>query len=156
MIVAKDINSFAAVLDKAAIEVAAAVLKGVAEGTYSFSYGTKSELTVGVSVVFIEAEKSLQYDGVLEAHKKYHDLHCTLHGTDVIVTTPAENCASIKKAYDAEGDYLLFNEQGHDKIFLEEGWMCLLTPGDAHMALLGTGGMVKKLVFKIPVTSALH
>jgi YhcH/YjgK/YiaL family protein len=148
---ASDINSYTSVLDKKHLDTVASVLAGIANGTYDFQYGTKKELNGGLSVVFIEGEKSFAYDGVLEAHKKYCDLHCTMQGTDIIELKPVESCTAIKKEYDAEGDYVLFNERGDEKILLEEGWMCLLKPTDAHMALLGDGGLVKKLVFKIPV-----
>lgn len=151
MTITKDIYTFSSVLVKEHIDIAAAVLSAVVNGTYDFKYGTKKELAAGVSVVFIEAEKSFTYEGVLEAHRKYHDLHCTIQGTDIIVSKPAESCTDIKKEYDAEGDYILFNEKVKERIFLEEGWMCLLPPAEAHMALLGDGGLVKKLVFKIPV-----
>lgn len=114
-------------------------------------HGDKKILTENISVVFIAALCNEDNKNLLEAHRKFYDLHCTLEGNDTIAAKPLSLCKHVKRAYSEDGDYILFNEAPYETKVLPSGFFCLIPPADAHMALYGKGGFVKKIVFKIPV-----
>ena len=114
-------------------------------------HGDKKKLAENMTVVFIDAKGSNEFENVLEAHRKFYDLHYTIEGNDVIVSKKLSDCSNIKSAYNEEADYILFNEEPVASINVPEGTFCLIPPADAHMALYGECGPVKKIVFKIPV-----
>ena len=114
-------------------------------------HGDKKQLEQNIFVIFLAAKGSNDYINVLEAHKKMYDLHCTIEGNDIIVSKPVVDCDNIKMAYTEEGDYSLYNEMPVDTYTANAGFFCLIPPADAHMALYGDCGFVRKVVFKIPV-----
>ena len=114
-------------------------------------HGDKKQLIENISVVFLAANGTNDYLNVLEAHKKMYDLHCTIEGNDIIVSKPVDDCSNLKTAYTEEGDYVLYNEQPVHTYAARAGSFCLISPADAHMALYGNCGFVRKVVFKIPV-----
>jgi YhcH/YjgK/YiaL family protein len=116
-------------------------------------HGDKQQLGENISVVFLAATGSDEWKNVLEAHQKFYDLHYTLEGNDRVASKPVIDCRNIKSAYTEEGDYALYDEAPAKTIAVSEGCFCLIPPADAHMALYGDCGFVKKLVFKIPVAA---
>lgn len=115
------------------------------------THGEKRKLAEEISVVFLAAEGTEQWTNVLEAHRKFYDLHCTAEGNDIIVAKPVKACNNVRTEYTEEGDYMLYNEVPEESIEVTAGMYCLIPPADAHMALYGKCGFVRKLVFKIPV-----
>jgi beta-galactosidase beta subunit len=113
-------------------------------------HGDKTTVTGDVTVVFLSAEGTGDNMNLLEAHRKFMDLHCTLQGTDVIAYKPVADCGVVQKAYDEAGDYILFTDTPGKQLQVEPGSYCLIPTSFAHMALYGKCGPVKKLVFKIP------
>ena len=114
-------------------------------------HGEKKMLDQNISVVFLAAKGAEEWKNLLEAHQKFYDLHCTIEGIDVIVSTPMADCKNVNTEYNEEADYILFNEVPTQSMNVPAGSFCLITPADAHMALYGDCGFVRKVVFKIPL-----
>lgn len=88
---------------------------------------------------------------LLEAHRKFHDIHITLSGIDVICFSDLETDTKSYKTYDDANDYLLVTSGNINKIYLPRDYFCIISPHTAHMALYKGHNEVKKLVIKIPV-----
>ena len=114
-------------------------------------HGEKRKLAENISVVFLAANGTEDWKNILEAHQKFYDLHCIMEGNDVIVSKPIIDCKNVKTEYNEEADYILFNEEPAESMNVSTGSFCLISPADAHMALYGDCGFVRKVVFKIPV-----
>ncbi len=67
---------------------------------------------------------------VLEAHKKYIDIHYTLSGSEAIGTTFLTDQLPIKE-YDEENDYMLFSGEITKQI-IATGMFAVLYPQDIH------------------------
>lgn len=94
-------------------------------------------------------------DAILEAHRKFADIHMTLSGWERIARYDTASLA-VKTEYGAERDVEFYSYEGPAPIqlSLEPGLFALLLPQDAHMPKLHTGTvgeMVKKVVVKIPL-----
>lgn len=118
---------------------------------YDLVNANKIFLGNDISVVFIEKECMADAEFVLEAHRKYRDIHVTLVGEDAIWFKPVAKCKRIKQSYDSTQDYVLFTEQPEMVKDVRAGECCVIDPDMAHMALKGNG-FVRKLVFKVPST----
>jgi biofilm protein TabA len=114
-----------------------------------FVNGQKIFITEDLSVAFIEKECLQDDEPLLEAHRNYVDLHHVLSGRDLIWLKEVSRCKNIKKEYDGQHDYILYNELPDNKITLQDEEFCLIDTDTAHMALKGNG-IVRKMVFKIP------
>lgn len=150
MYLANDIGSFSGELTKAQIDIVSSFLSSVINWN-EVTHGEKKKLDENISVVFLAAEGTEQWKNVLEAHRKFYDLHCSVEGIDCIVSKPVNDCRHIRSAYNEEGDYILFDETPVESLNVPAGAYCLIPATDAHMALYGNIGFVRKLVFKIPV-----
>lgn len=150
MYLAKQITDLSSQLTQKQLEVINSFLAEPVNWT-EVKHGDKRKLAEEISVVFLAAEGTEQWTNVLEAHRKFYDLHCTAEGNDIIVAKPVKDCNSIRTDYTEEGDYILYNEVPEESIEVPAGMYCLIPPADAHMALYGNCGFVRKLVFKIPV-----
>lgn len=116
---------------------------------YDLVNSNKIFLENNISVVFIEKECIADSEFVLEAHRKYRDIHVTLVGEDTIWFKPVAKCKRIKQSYDLAQDYILYAEQPEMSKEVRAGECCVIDPDMAHMALKGSG-FVRKLVFKVP------
>lgn len=125
-----------------------------AGGVKILTPGQKAELEDGVAVVYLVTEGVTDAPAVLEAHRRYFDLHYTITGTDIIAYEPLQRCMDIKEPYNDTGDYILFNGTAQNTLAVSAGNFCLIGPEWAHMALYGKTGPVVKLVFKVPVKLA--
>lgn len=148
----QSVHAFKNVLSNTQIGVIAAFLD-LLPAKENMKHGEKILLDEGMSVVFIEAAGSSENENILEAHRRFFDLHHTLSGNDTVVWKRMEECTNITSPYNEDADYLLVNEQPSGELLIEPGAFCLIAPGYAHMALYGNCGHVKKVVFKIPVTA---
>lgn len=114
-------------------------------------HGDKDSLPHGISAIFLNGSGGVQNSNLLEAHRKYSDLHFTIKGIDTIAFKQIEECTAISKDYTEDGDYLLYAETPTDSIEVTAGNFCFIPNQFAHMALYENRGLVTKLVFKIPV-----
>ena len=120
-------------------------------GLTNFKPGEKEMISNGIAAIAIQAESGATNKNLLEAHKKFCDLHYTLQGIDTIAYKPVSNCSHINKSYNEEGDYLLYDEAPDKTLTVAPGNFCFSPNEFAHMALYDSHGPVSKLVFKIPV-----
>lgn len=84
---------------------------------------------------------------VLEAHRDYLDIHVLLEGSERIGWKNLEDCGEPSKAYDQEGDYMLFDQPATSYVDLRPGQFAIVWPEDAHAPLIGEG-KVRKLIVK--------
>jgi|GEM_PF-1766465 len=152
MYLADNINSFSANITKEQLAVITDFFTNPVNWD-EVKHGDKQKLGENISVVFLAASGSNEWLNVLEAHQKFYDLHCTIEGSDVIVSKPVTDCTNTRTAYNEEADYALYNETPAESVAVPANNYCLIPPADAHMALYGECGFVKKLVFKIPVSA---
>jgi beta-galactosidase beta subunit len=150
MFISNKIHDFASQLPQRQLDIVKKFFANQIDWTL-VKHGDKKQLEENISVVFLAANGTNDYLNVLEAHKKMYDLHCILEGNDIIVSKPVADCINIKTAYTEEGDYVLYHELPVDTYTAEAGSFFLIPPADAHMALYGDCGFVRKVVFKIPV-----
>ena len=92
---------------------------------------------------------------VLEAHKKYVDLHISLVGSESIEWFPL-NDLQVKTPYDASNDAEIYyrHQSGSARVNLHPGTFVALFPQDGHMAQLTLGDapeQMKKVVVKINI-----
>ena len=150
MVLSKQLNSFSGNITQQQLNVVNDFFSASVNWN-EVKHGEKRKLAENISVVFLAANGTEDWKNVLEAHRKFYDLHCTMEGNDVIVSKPITDCKNVKTEYNEEADYILFNEAPAQSMNVPAGSFCLIPPADAHMALYGDCGFVRKVVFKIPV-----
>lgn len=87
-------------------------------------------------------------DQLLEAHKRYIDVHFPLNGKEIIGVSLIENCHQVKSPYDEEKDCGFFFDKPTNYICLLPGDFLIVFPEDAHAPLIGEG-KIRKAVAKI-------
>lgn len=88
---------------------------------------------------------------LMESHLKYIDVQYVVEGVEHMgVTTRIHQ--EPKKLYDAEDDYMLFDES-FDIITVKAGMFVIFFPDDIHMPEITTGAtsQVKKIVVKVKI-----
>lgn len=83
----------------------------------------------------------------LEAHRDYLDIHVLLEGEERIGWKDLKDCGEPSKAYEKEGDYMLFDEPATSYVDLRPGQFAIVWPEDPHAPLIGEG-KVRKLIVK--------
>jgi YhcH/YjgK/YiaL family protein len=86
-----------------------------------------------------------------EAHRKYIDVQFVAKGKELLGYLPHLN-QKVHKEYDAEKDFMLFDEEP-SFIQFTENMFAILFPGDLHMPGIkcGESSQVKKVVVKVIV-----
>ncbi len=110
----------------------------------------RSDISDNFYLVPIKAQQDAGESDILEVHKKWLDIHCTLEGNDEIIFRDLNTCNQIERAYDEDGDYALYKESRQGQLTVQPGYFCLIAPDTAHMALKGSGE-VKKIVMKVKI-----
>lgn len=87
---------------------------------------------------------------VLEAHKRYIDVHFLLQGKEIIGWRAIENCTKEQKAYDEEGDYALYSDTPTTYVELLPGEFAIVFPEDPHAPVIGEG-KIRKLIAKVKI-----
>lgn len=101
-------------------------------------------------VIYSNPECLAQNEQVLEYHKKYLDIHVLLEGQEIIGWKSLSDCSEIKKEFDFENDYGLYNDQPTMFAQLIPNQFAIVYPEDAHAPIIGKG-KIKKIVAKIEV-----
>ena len=104
-----------------------------------------------VFAIVNEYETKDSKDCVLEAHKKYIDIHYILSGSECIGTTFLTD-QQPTKAYDEENDYMLFSGETTHQV-LTPGTFAVLFPHDVHSPGIHPTekSFVRKVVMKVRV-----
>ena len=108
----------------------------------------KNEFNDNFYVVKIKGEKNPNFEGVLEVHKEWIDIHIPLNTNDIIAYKELSFCRNIDKEYNEENDYMLYREQDSCIAVLPIQYFCIIDTTMTHMAMLGEG-CIEKLVIKI-------
>lgn len=115
-----------------------------------YSHGDKAYLQNNLVAIFLEAGSGQANKALLEAHRKFFDVHYTISGIDCIVSKPVKDCVSIHEPYNETQDYILYNELPDKMELIEPGNFCMIPNKFAHMAFYDIHNVVRKFVFKIP------
>ncbi len=85
---------------------------------------------------------------VLEAHRRYLDIHFTIEGVEELGWKSTPQCARRKTQYDESGDVELFEDAPESWSALSPGTLAIVWPEDAHAPMCGSGA-VRKYVVKV-------
>jgi YhcH/YjgK/YiaL family protein len=133
------------------------------EAVFAFLEGVDADAEVGeypilgdlvfARVLEYTTKEDASVEAVLEAHRKFADVHMTLVGAERIALYPSASL-EVKAAYDPARDVEFYNyKQLADwQLAMRPGSFILLLPQDAHMTGLFVdepGTVVKKVVVKI-------
>lgn len=116
-----------------------------------FKPGTSTEFINGITIIFVQGIGNDENKYTLEAHKKFNDLHLTLEGTENIAYKAISECTNVIKEYDDQTDFMFFKEMNLNLMTVNAGYYCFIDTNFAHMPMYGNTGLVKKIVFKIPI-----
>lgn len=85
---------------------------------------------------------------VLEAHRKYIDVHIVLEGKETIAWKAIEDCHQVIREYDEKDDYMLYGDCPDNYITLTPGQLLIVYPEDPHAPTIGEG-RIRKMIAKI-------
>ncbi|MBQ0158399.1 MAG: YhcH/YjgK/YiaL family protein [Bacteroidales bacterium] len=85
-----------------------------------------------------------------EVHDRYIDIQIPLTGTEQYGVKPRRACQRPIGDFNAEDDYLLFDDPVEQVVTRHKGEMIVFTPDDAHAPLIGAGAL-RKAIFKVKV-----
>ncbi len=95
--------------------------------------------------------KEVEAPTILEAHRKYVDVHVTFEGTDMMGYADLLTETTESKGYDESNDYLLAHSSIIKFLSIPKGYFCIVPNDYAHMALYNIKSEVKKIVIKLAV-----
>lgn len=91
-----------------------------------------------------------QDEQVLEAHRKYIDVHILLSGKERIGWLPLEDCHKCTQPYDEKGDCALYGDKPSTYVDLVPSQVCIVWPEDPHAPIIGEG-KIRKLIAKVKI-----
>ncbi|MDE6716224.1 MAG: YhcH/YjgK/YiaL family protein [Muribaculaceae bacterium] len=87
---------------------------------------------------------------LIEAHKKYIDVHVPVNTTEVIGWESADALDCPVSPYDEEKDVAKFCKIPDTYLYIKPGYFCIMTPDDGHAPCIGSG-QLKKICVKIKI-----
>ena len=108
----------------------------------------KNEISEDFYIVKNIGEKKSDFNGILEVHRDWIDIHIPLTDDEIIVYKALSDCSVIEKEYDKENDYMLYQEDDLAQVVVPKGYFCVIDTSMCHMAMLGEGRL-EKLIMKI-------
>jgi biofilm protein TabA len=99
-------------------------------------------------LVLIRSDGRAPARPVLETHRRYIDIHCTLTGSDVIGWKPLRSCSAPSTPYSEEKDVAFYPDKPDFWSVVHAGMFMVCYPGDAHAPLAGDEP-VDKVVVKV-------
>lgn len=87
---------------------------------------------------------------VMEAHRRYIDIHVPLKGDETMGWAPVDSLQYPRTPYDEEKDCATFGDAAHSLLHVRVGEAAIFFPEDAHAPNIGIGNHCK-LCIKIPV-----
>jgi biofilm protein TabA len=108
----------------------------------------KNEVSDNVYIVKIIGDKKSDFEGTIEVHNDWIDIHIPLTDDEIIVYKSRSECTNVEKEYDADNDYMLYNEEDLAQLVLPVGYFSIIDTEMCHMAMLGEGPL-EKLVVKV-------
>lgn len=89
-------------------------------------------------------------DALLEAHKKYIDIHYVISGEDLIGWRPLELCNEVSQEYCEKSDKIFFKDSPESWFKLRPGQFVIFFPHDAH-APMAHKEFVRKIILKVKI-----
>lgn len=96
----------------------------------------------------IDGECQPREKALLEAHQQYIDIHVTVAGVDNLGWRSTLECTQPKAEYNAEGDYVLYDDAIASWVAITPGAFAVCMPEDGHAPGVGEGKL-RKVVMKI-------
>lgn len=84
----------------------------------------------------------------MEQHREYIDIHVPLRLDENMGWSSEDLCKSIRQPYDAEGDYLLWEDTPALTLPMPVGTLTIVFPEDPHSPLVGEG-VQRKIIIKV-------
>jgi biofilm protein TabA len=122
-------------------------IKFLAKKDFSSLKEGKNEFSDNFYIVKNIGNKKSDFDGILEVHKDWVDIHIPLTDDEIIVFKSLDECANIVKEYDPVNDYMLYRAEDLAQVVIPVGYCCIIDTTMCHMAMLGEGS-IEKLVVK--------
>jgi YhcH/YjgK/YiaL family protein len=101
-------------------------------------------------VMFSSGQAKPESDAVLEAHRKYIDIHFCVEGIEDIGWRPIQSCRIVRADYAEAKDAITFNDSPELWVRLVPGSFAVFFPEDAHATMVGDG-MIRKAIAKVAV-----
>lgn len=109
-----------------------------------------TELPDGISVKAERVAMTPRDAAVLEAHRRYIDIHVPLKGDETMGWAPVSTLQYPRTPYDENSDMATFGDAAHSLLHVRVGEAAIFFPEDAHAPNIGIGNH-HKLCIKIPV-----
>lgn len=101
--------------------------------------------------VNVVSGKAMEYDGVMESHKDYIDVHFVVSGRERLYYEDVIKLNPITE-YNKKDDYILYKNFNVSEFDVDSGNMVVLFPNDGHRMIVKSGDEdSKKLIFKLNV-----
>ncbi|MDE6097311.1 MAG: YhcH/YjgK/YiaL family protein [Muribaculaceae bacterium] len=117
--------------------------------TLDFQPGT-TELPGGISVKAERLAMTPRDAAVLEAHRRFIDIHVPVKGDETMGWAPVNSLQYPRTPYDEDTDVATFGDAAHSLLHVRVGEAAIFFPEDAHAPNIGIGNH-RKLCIKIPV-----
>lgn len=88
----------------------------------------------------------------LEAHRRYIDIQLVLEGDEQMGWKPLADCFNPVSEHSEDRDIRFFHDAPASWVAVSPDHFCIFFPEDAHAPLV-SGGMVRKVIFKVAVSS---
>ncbi|MBQ8772905.1 MAG: YhcH/YjgK/YiaL family protein [Muribaculaceae bacterium] len=113
-----------------------------------FTKGTIEIIPTRIKVNYEEVGMVAREKQLLEAHRRYADIHVPISGEETIGWSPICDLKNRIHAYDSERDIEFYGDAPQCYIPILPGQYVILFPEDAHAPCIGTG-IHRKLCVKI-------
>ena len=111
------------------------------------------ELEEGIYCVITGYETILEKDSVIEAHRKYADLHCGLSGEERVQFGFTDDLQIV--GYEEAKDFVELKGDLPNEVIVKPGNVLCFMPNDAHRMKLSkeetVSEQIEKIIFKIPL-----
>ncbi len=115
-----------------------------------FTKGSVMILDNRVKVNFEEVELRHAGDAMLEAHRRFIDIHVPLLHPEAIGWAVSDDLQIVSRPYDTDSDIEFFSDPFQATVEIKCGQFAVLYPEDAHAPNIGNG-IHRKMCIKIPV-----
>ena len=106
----------------------------------------RNDVSDTMYVVAMSNDQAGSFDGVMERHEDWIDIHCTLEGTDVVAFAEKDEPAEDVRDYEEEKDYMLNKPEQAYRLEIGKGYFCIIDTTMAHMAIIGQGFLRKAVI----------
>lgn len=111
-----------------------------------------TEVADGVKVIVSnDSGKAIEDTfGKFECHNQNIDIQVVIRGHETMGWKPRKDCHFVAVEYNAEKDYIFYNDKPDTYFSLIDGQFVIFFPEDVHAPMIGEGP-IKKLVVKVRI-----